>query len=54
MCISVYILLVCEIVRFQHECEGGIEKSVPRISDLPSDDKRRSLGTDFSTPSSHE
>ena len=33
------------IIRIHHECEGGIEKSVPRINvwhhkALPSDDKR--------------
>ena len=42
-----------------HDCEGGIEKSVPRITDWhhearPIDDKRCSRGTDFLFASSHE
>ena len=31
---------LCVFNDVYHECEGGIEKSVPRYHRLPSDDKR--------------
>ena len=31
---SFFVIYTCEeIIRIYHECEGGIEKSVPRITD---------------------
>ena len=40
-------------IRIYHECEGGIEKLVPRITVWLHEDKQSSQGMDFPIPSSH-
>ena len=55
----VWITFVIVPLSIHHECEGRIEKICPedgRLASrgLPSDDKRRSRGTDFSILPSHK
>ena len=52
-------MLLNNIRIYHEECEGKIEKICPEdrrlaLRGLPSDDKRWSRGTDFSTLPSHE